>query len=94
VASLLGAITAMLLESEGLLKWSLAAGFISITVPYAAMRWHLAASDALTGGQKRSWRYIAGWGGFGFIAAFFYLIRADRRLGRSVPGSGGRRTRG
>jgi hypothetical protein len=82
IASMLGAITAMLLESQELLKWSLAAGFISIAVPYVAFRWHLATSRELTQGQKKSWRYVAGWGGFGFIAAFFYLMRADRRLGR------------
>jgi hypothetical protein len=82
VGSILGAITAMILDSQELLKWCLAAGAISITVPYVAMRWHMATSNSLARVHKQRWRDVAHWGGFGFIAAFFYLIRTDRRLGR------------
>jgi hypothetical protein len=55
---------------------------VSIIVPYVAMRWHLAATKSLTHGEKRTWRYVSGWGGFGFIASFFYLMRPHRRLRR------------
>ena len=79
-ASVIGLIASMILESEELLKWSLGTLSVSIIVPYVAMRWHLAATKSLTHGEKRTWRYVSGWGGFGFIASFFYLMRPDRRL--------------
>ena len=79
-ASVIGLIASLTIESENLLKWSLGTLAVSIIVPYVAMRWHMAATESLTQGQKRTWRHVSGWGGFGFIASFFYLMRSDRRL--------------
>jgi hypothetical protein len=79
-ASVIGAFVSLILESDALIKWSLSVLLVSIIVPYIAMRWHLWATGSLTHGEKRTWRHVAGWGGFGFIASFFYLMRSDRRL--------------
>ena len=81
-ASVIGALLGLVLESQKLIKWSLAALLASMIIPYVAMRCHLATTDSITQGEKRTWRYAAGWGGFGFIASFFYLIRSDRSLRR------------
>ena len=80
--SFIGLIAALSVESERLLKWSGGAFLASVVVPYLAMRWHLAVTDTLTEGQKRTWRGLDTWGLFGFIMSFFYLTRSDRRLRR------------
>ena len=66
-SSSIGAIVGCL-ESEKLVKWSLGA-FLLHHRPDVAMRWHLAATESLTQGEKRTWRYVSGWGGFGFMAS-------------------------
>jgi hypothetical protein len=69
----------MLIGLDGFVKW---AGFVfiaSVIVPYATMQVHFAATRTLTEREKASWERGM-WGLSGFLAAFFYLTRSDRRL--------------
>jgi hypothetical protein len=59
--------------------WSAAVTAVSFCVPKLVMSIHIATPDGLTEEQRSKWNQVA-WGADGFIAAFAYLLRRDRRL--------------
>lgn len=64
------------------LPWMLGVGAVSLLLPVAVARMHLASSTELSAHEKRLWRVQLGFGLGGIIAAYFYVLRRDRHLSR------------
>jgi hypothetical protein len=82
VVGVVSAGAALLLRGTWV-RWSLLVTAVAVLVPDIVMRWHLDRTRTLTHVQKERWASLL-WGLHGFIAAFAYLLRSDRRLSGDV----------